>query len=460
VLWHARIPALSHNPPAMPGVVIVGAQWGDEGKGKVVDLLAEQADVVARYQGGNNAGHTIVRDGEEFKFHLVPSGILYPGKTCIIGNGVVVDPGVLCDEIEALRRRRIDVSGLKLSANAHLIMPYHVLLDTAGELKLGKLSIGTTRRGIGPAYQDKAARLGIRVQDLLDPKILRKKILAALAPKQHSLRAIEKQLEKHPDVTLEAIDLHAISEEYLKYGHRLEPHIADTARLCWNALDAGKTVIFEGAQATLLDIDHGTYPFVTSSNPIAGAACVGAGVGPGDIDEVWGVAKAYSTRVGAGPFPTELDDEIGERMQRRGHEFGTTTGRARRCGWLDAVALRYAVRLNRMDALAVTKLDVLSGIDPLRIAVRYRHPEGAVFDEFPYHQSIVHSVEGEYEELPGFEADIGSCRSQGDLPPEARNYLQAISDLAAVPIRLVGVGPGRDQVIWMGEPRGAHLKAA
>jgi adenylosuccinate synthase len=444
----------------MPGHVIVGAQWGDEGKGKVVDLLAERADMVVRFQGGNNAGHTIVRDGEEFKFHLIPSGILYPGRTCVIGNGVVVDPGVLCDELEALRRRGVDVSGLKLSANAHLIMPYHVLLDTAGELKLGKLSIGTTRRGIGPCYQDKAARLGIRVQDMLDPKILRKKILAALTPKQHQLRAIEKQLEKHPEFDLDAIDLHAISEEYVSYGHRLEPHIADTARLCWNALDAGQTVVFEGAQATLLDLDHGTYPFVTSSNPIAGAACVGAGVGPGDIDEVWGIAKAYSTRVGAGPFPTELDDEVGERMQTRGHEFGTTTGRARRCGWLDAVALRYAVRLNRMDALAVTKLDVLSGIDPLKVAVRYRHPEGAVFDEFPYHQSILHTAEAEYEEVPGFEEEIGECRTQADLPPEARNYLSAISDLAGVPVRLVGVGPGRDQVVWMGERADSGLRAA
>ncbi len=445
----------------MPGIAIVGAQWGDEGKGKVVDLLAEQADVIVRFQGGNNAGHTIVRDGETFKFHLIPSGILYPGKACVIGNGVVVDPKILCDEIEGLKRRRIDVSNLKLSANAHVIMPYHVLLDTAGELKLGKLSIGTTRRGIGPCYQDKAARLGIRVQDLLDPKILRKKILAALTPKQHSLRAIEKQLEKHPEFDLDAIDLHAIAEEYVAYGHRLEPHIADTARLCWTALDSGRTVLFEGAQAALLDLDHGTYPFVTSSNPIAGAACVGAGVGPKDINEVWGVAKAYATRVGAGPFPTELEDEIGERMRERGHEFGTTTGRPRRCGWLDAIALRYAARLNTMDALAITKLDVLSGIDPLRIAVRYRHPEGAVFDEFPYHQSILHTAEAEYEELPGFEGDVASCRSQADLPAEARQYLQAIEDLAGVPVRVVGVGPGRDQVIWLDDGgAGSNLRAA
>jgi adenylosuccinate synthase len=432
----------------MPGNVIVGAQWGDEGKGKVTDLLAERASMVVRFQGGNNAGHTIVRDGEEFKFHLIPSGILYPGKTCVIGNGVVIDPRVLTEELEGLRRRAVDVGSLRVSANAHLIMPYHVLLDSAGETKLGKLSIGTTRRGIGPCYADKAARLGIRVQDLLDPKILRKKIMAAMEPKRQTLRPFAKE---------PSLDLHTMTEEYLTYGHRLEPYIEDTAKLCWEALDAGETVILEGAQGTMLDLDHGTYPFVTSSNPVAGAACVGAGIGPADIDEVWGVCKAYTTRVGSGPFPTELEDETGERLLRAGHEFGTTTGRQRRTGWLDLVALRYAVRLNRMTALAVTKLDVLSGIDPLRVAVRYRHPDGARFDEFPYHQSILHSVDAEYEELPGFDGEIGDCRSEQDLPREARDYLQAIGDHSGVPIRLVGVGPGRDQVIWMGE---RQLRAA
>jgi adenylosuccinate synthase len=432
----------------MPATVIIGTQWGDEGKGKVVDLLAERADVVVRFQGGNNAGHTIVRNGDTFKFHLIPSGILYPGKACVIGNGVVVDPSVLIDELDGLRRRRIDVSGLRLSANAHLIMPYHVMLDTAGEAKLGKLSIGTTRRGIGPCYEDKAARLGVRVQDLLDAKILRKKIMAALEPKQQLLRPFARDPK---------LDLHTMTEEYLRYGHRLEPHIADTSRLCWEALDSGQTVIFEGAQAAMLDLDHGTYPFVTSSNPIAGAACVGAGVGPTDIDEVWGVCKAYTTRVGAGPFPTELDDETGAYLRDRGREFGTTTGRERRCGWLDLVALRYATRLNRLAALAITKLDVLSGLDPLRVAVRYRGSEGAVFEEFPYHQSIIHTAAPEYEELPGWEGDISGCRSEADLPREARDYLAAIADSAGVPIRLVGVGPGRDQVIWTGS---AELKAA
>jgi len=447
----------------MPGVVIVGAQWGDEGKGKVVDLLAERATTIVRFQGGNNAGHTIVRGGEEFKFHLIPSGILHEDKTCVIGNGVVVDPRVLLGEIDNLKRAGIGVNNLRLSANAHLIMPYHVLLDTAGETKLGKLSIGTTRRGIGPCYADKALRLGIRVQDLLDEKILRTKIRAALEPKQQALRELSVQRRKQlkeageeakvaeggtgvPDPRL---DLHAMVEEHVNFGHRLEPHIADTARLCWEALESDETVIFEGAQATLLDLDHGTYPFVTSSNPVAGAACVGAGVGPKDIDEVWGIAKAYATRVGAGPFPTELFDDVGEQMLQRGHEFGTTTGRRRRCGWMDLVALRYAVRINRMDALAITKLDVLSGIGPLRLAVRYRSKEGAVLDTFPYHQSILHSATPEYEEVPGFDLDLTSCRQASDLPQEARDYLDFIAEFVDVPVRLVGVGPDREQVIWL-----------
>jgi adenylosuccinate synthase len=426
----------------MPGIVIIGTQWGDEGKGKIVDLLAEDASVVVRFQGGNNAGHTIVRDGETFKLHLVPSGILHPGKLCVIGNGVVIDPGVLLGELDGLQRRRIDISGLKISANAHLIMPYHVMLDTAGEARLGKLEIGTTKRGIGPCYADKSSRLGIRVQDLLDPKILRKKIATALEPKQQQLRPFARDPK---------LDLHAMTEEYLRFGHRLEPHIADTSRLCWDALDAGRTVLFEGAQAALLDLDHGTYPFVTSSNPIAGAACVGAGVGPTDIDEVWGVCKAYTTRVGAGPFPSELTDEVGQHLRDQGHEFGTTTGRERRCGWLDLVALRYATRLNRLSALAITKLDVLTGLDPIRYAVRYRGLEGAVFDEFPYHQTILHNASAQYEEMPGWGEDITEARSESDLPPEARDYLAAISESAGVPIRLVGVGPGREQVIRVGD---------
>src|ERR1700748_841991 len=332
----------------MPGLVIVGAQGGDEGKGKVTDLLAERADAIVRFQGGNNAGHTIVRDGQTWKLHLIPSGILHPGTLCVIGNGVVVDPKVLTDELDELRRRRVDTTSLRISANAHLIMPYHLMLDDAGEAKLGKLQIGTTRRGIGPCYADKAARLGIRMQDLLDEKILKQKIVAALEPKRLSLRPFAKD---------PALDLQAMTDEYLTYGHVLEPYIADTSRLVLERLDRGEVVVFEGAQGAMLDIDHGTYPFVTSSNPVAGAACIGAGVGPKDIDEVWGVAKAYTTRVGAGPSPTEIDDEIGETLREAGGEYGTTTGRPRRVGWIDLVGLRYAARINGLDLLAITKLD-------------------------------------------------------------------------------------------------------
>jgi adenylosuccinate synthase len=400
----------------MPGIVIVGAQWGDEGKGKVVDLLAERADMVIRFQGGNNAGHTIVREGETWKFHLIPSGILYPGKTCVIGNGVVIDPKVLTNEIDDLRAKGIDVSGLKVSANAHLIMPYHLMLDHAGEAKLGKLEIGTTKRGIGPCYADKAARLGIRVQDMLDEKILQ-----------------------------------TMSDEYLTYGHRLEQFIADTTTLAHRALDDGRVVVFEGAQGALLDIDHGTYPFVTSSNPVAGAACIGAGVGPRDIDEVWGIAKAYTTRVGAGPFPTELEDEVGAEIRERGGEFGTTTGRPRRTGWLDLVALKYAARINSLTALVITKLDVFSGFERVKVCTRYRSQEDATFDTFPYHQSVLHHAVGEYTELPGWSEDISTARSEHELPAATRDYLRFISDFIGVPVVLIGVGPGRDQVIWTGE---------
>jgi adenylosuccinate synthase len=423
----------------MPGIVIVGAQWGDEGKGKVTDLLAERADLVIRFQGGNNAGHTIVRDGVDWKFHLIPSGILYPGKLCAIGNGVVVDPKVLTDELDDLRARGVDVSGLRLSANAHLIMPYHLLLDHAGEVRLGKSEIGTTRRGIGPAYADKAARLGIRVQDLLDEKILKKKIVAAMEPKRLSLRPFEKD---------PSLDLRTMTEEYLTFGHRLEQHIADTAKLMWEMLDDGKRIIFEGAQGAMLDIDHGTYPFVTSSNPVAGAACVGTGVGPKSIDEVWGIAKAYTTRVGAGPFPSELGDATGELIRERGGEFGTTTGRARRVGWLDLVALRYAARLNTLTALVITKLDVLSGLERINVCTSYAGAEEASFEDFPYHQTVLHHATANLTELPGWSEDLGECRSLSDLPAGAREYLDLVAEHVGAPIALVGVGPGREQVIW------------
>jgi adenylosuccinate synthase len=426
----------------MPGIVIVGAQWGDEGKGKITDLLAERADAVVRFQGGNNAGHTIVRGGQTWKLHLMPSGILQRGKLCVIGNGVVIDPRVLTEELDELTRRRVDISGLRISANAHLIMPYHLMLDHAGESRLGKLQIGTTRRGIGPCYADKAARLGIRVQDLLDEKILKQKIIAALEPKRLSLRPFAKDPK---------LDLQAMTEEYLTYGHRLERYIADASRLVLECLDSDQTVVFEGAQGALLDIDHGTYPFVTSSNPVAGAACIGAGVGPKDIDEVWGVAKAYVTRVGAGPFPTEIEGPLADELRERGGEYGTTTGRARRVGWIDLVALRYAARINSLTALAITKLDVLSGMDALRVCTRYRGPEGAEFDYFPYHQTVLHHAAGEYAELPGFSEDLRACRSEEELPAAAREYLQFISEFVGVPIALIGVGPGRDEVIWTRE---------
>jgi len=435
----------------MPGIVIVGAQWGDEGKGKITDLLAEHADAVVRFQGGNNAGHTIVRDGETWKLHLMPSGILHPGKLCVIGNGVVIDPKILTDELDDLRRRGVNTGALRISANAHLIMPYHMLLDHAGEIKLGKLQIGTTRRGIGPCYADKAARLGIRVQDLLDEKILKKKIVAALEPKRLSLR----EFARDP-----RLDLQAMTEEYLTYGHRIKQYIADTSRLVLERLDAGELVVFEGAQGTLLDIDHGTYPFVTSSNPIAGSATIGAGVGPKDIDEVWGITKAYSTRVGAGPFPTELDGPMGDELRERGGEFGTTTGRPRRVGWLDLVALRYAARLNSLTALAITKLDVLSGQQTLSVCTSYLGDGGLEIDHFPYHQTVLHHSVGKYVELPGWSEDLTECRSEDELPENARSYLQFISDFVKVPIALIGVGPSRDQVIWTRAGEGMYGSGA
>jgi adenylosuccinate synthase len=422
----------------MPATVVVGAQWGDEGKGKVVDLLAERSDVVARFQGGNNAGHTIVAGDETYALHLIPSGILYPGTLCVIGNGVVVDPGVLCREIEQLEARGVDVSGLRISGNAHLIMPYHVALDTSAEIRLGKLSIGTTRRGIGPCYMDKAARIGVRAQDLLDPGILRKKLEVALETKNDILDRVYGQPR---------MDAEEVAEGVLGHAERLRPYIADTSLLVDRALRDGHHVLFEGAQGTMLDIDHGTYPFVTSSNPIAGAACTGIGVGPTRIDRVLGVSKAYVTRVGEGPFPTELDDEAGRRMGERGNEFGTTTGRSRRCGWLDLVALRYAVRLSGVTQLALTKLDVLSGFAEVQTCTAYRTREGEVIEDFPYHQSVFHGCTPVYEAMPGWDEDITGCRSLDELPPRARAYVDRISEACGVPITLIGTGQGRHEVI-------------
>jgi adenylosuccinate synthase len=422
----------------MPATVVVGAQWGDEGKGKVVDLLAERSDVVARYQGGNNAGHTIVAGDQVYKLHLIPSGILYPGTLCVIGNGVVVDPGVLCRELDDLSARGVAVDQLRLSGNAHLIMPYHVLLDGASETRLGKFSIGTTRRGIGPCYQDKAARVGIRAQDLLDPKILGRKISAALEAKNEILDKV---------YGLPRLDADELTESLLGHAEQLRPFICDTALLLDRALRAGQRVLFEGAQGTMLDIDHGTYPFVTSSNPIAGAACTGTGVGPTRIDRVLGVSKAYVTRVGEGPFPTELDDEDGRRIGERGQEFGTTTGRQRRCGWLDLVALRYAVRLSGITELALTKLDVLSGFERVRVCVAYRTREGEQLEELPYHQTVFHGCQPVYRDLPGWDEELTGCRSLADLPPRARAYVELISEWLDVPVTLIGTGQGRHEVI-------------
>jgi adenylosuccinate synthase len=417
--------------------VIVGAQWGDEGKGKVTDLLAERSDLVIRFQGGNNAGHTIVRGAEEFRFHLIPSGILYPGLACAIGNGVVIDPRVLLEEIEGLKRREIDVGALHISANAHLIMPYHVLLDQAGETRLGKLRIGTTRRGIGPCYEDKAARLGIRVQDLLDEKILRKKIMAALEPKSQALR---------PHAKDPALDLHTMTEEYVTYGHRLESHISDTALLCYETLRAGRNVLFEGAQGTLLDIDHGTYPYVTSSNASIGGVCTGLGVGPRAIDGVLGVVKAYTTRVGEGPLPTELTGEMGNRLRDSGNEYGAVTGRPRRCGWYDAVAVRYGVRINGLDALALTKLDVLDGLERIEICTAYRCGSRTL-TEFPSDLSQLAACQPVYESMPGWDTPTRGAKRFSDLPENARRYIARLEQVSGVPAAIVSTGSDREDTI-------------
>lgn len=422
----------------MPSTVIVGAQWGDEGKGKVVDLLAERSDVVVRYQGGNNAGHTIVREGETFKLHLIPSGILYPNTLCIIGNGTVIDPGVLCKEIDSLEEREVSTAGLKISSGAHLIMPYHVLLDGASEMRLGRFSIGTTRRGIGPCYQDKAARVGIRAQDLLDPSILVRKLEIALEQKNELLEKL---------YGMEPLDPAKVADEVLPAAERLGPFIADASLLVNQALDAGKHVIFEGAQGTMLDVDHGTYPFVTSSNPVAGAACTGVGVGPTRIGKVLGIAKAYVTRVGEGPFPTEVDDAAGRHMAEKGHEFGTTTGRPRRCGWLDLVALRYTVRVSGITEMAVTKLDVLSGLETLKVCVAYETRDGERLTELPDNQTVFHGCRPVYEEVDGWTEDICEARDLDELPGKARRYVDLISAAIGIPVTLIGTGQGRHQVI-------------
>ncbi|MGH2819490.1 MAG: adenylosuccinate synthase [Actinomycetota bacterium] len=421
----------------MPGVALVGIQWGDEGKGKVTDILAHDTDLVVRYQGGNNAGHTIVVEGERYALHLVPTGVLYPHCTPVIGPGVVVNPQVLLEEIEALEGRGVDTSRLAVSGNAHLIMPYHLELDRVTERRLGKNRLGTTKRGIGPAYADKAARVGLRMQDLLDEKIFEAKLEVALKEKNLLLTRAFGRLP---------FDREAIEAEYLGYGRKLGPRIVDTGSLVQRALDEGRTVMFEGAQATMLDLDHGTYPFVTSSNPIAGGACVGAGVGPRDIQRIVGIAKAYCTRVGSGPFPTEADPADAEVLVEAGAEYGTTTGRKRRCGWFDAVAARYAARLNTLTELVLTKLDVLSGFSTIRVCVAYEF-EGRRYDEFPPNQTIFNKCTPVYEELPGWSEDISSARTLEELPKKARAYLDAIEGWVGTPMSWASVGARRDQMV-------------
>jgi adenylosuccinate synthase len=413
----------------VPATVIVGAQWGDEGKGKIVDLLAQSSELVCRYQGGPNAGHTIVRDGETFKLHHVPSGILYEGKISVIGAGCVVDPRLLVEEIDGLEARGISTEGLRLSGNAHLIMPWHVAIDSASERRLGRLQIGTTRRGIGPAYADKAARLGIRVQDILEPKILRQKFETALAEKNLLL-----------DEPLEPGDL---ADRMETCAARLRPHVADTSLLVERALKAGQKVLLEGAQGTLLDLDHGTYPFVTSSNPVAGAAATGIGIGPTRIESVIGVAKAYVTRVGEGPFPTEIEGPDQARVRELGEEYGTTTGRERRCGWLDLVGLRFAARVNGMTSLALTKLDVLSTFAEIPVCVRYRLPDGTETDEFPSHQSDFHHARPVYEVLPGWQEPL-----DGSLPPAAQRYVEFVQEALELEVEMVGTGADRAQIVF------------
>jgi adenylosuccinate synthase len=421
----------------VPSTVVVGAQWGDEGKGKIVDLLAQESDVVCRYQGGPNAGHTIVVEGETWKLRQMPSGVV-SGTTSVIGAGCVVDANVFIDEVDLLRERGIDPSIVVLSGNAHLIMPWHVAIDQASERRLGSLQIGTTRRGIGPTYADKASRIGIRVQDVLDAKILRQKIEVALAEKNLWLERI---------YDAEPFDLEQVWSQYAGLAERLAPFVGDVSLLVDNALREGKRVLFESAQGTMLDLDHGSYPFVTSSNPIASGAATGVGIGPNRIERVLGVSKAYVTRVGEGPFPSEIVGPDQARLRELGGEFGTVTGRERRCGWLDLVALRYAVRVNGITSLALTKLDVLSAFDELPVCVGYRLRDGSETRELPAHQSDFHHAEPVFETLPGWAKPLDSASAVGDLPAEARAYVELVSRELGVPIELVGVGAARDRVL-------------
>jgi adenylosuccinate synthase len=424
--------------------VVIGTQWGDEGKGKVVDVLAENSHVVARFQGGNNAGHTMVVNGESFISHLIPSGILHPKKLCVIGNGVVVDPAVLIEEMTSLRQRGLSVNpdNLLVSEHAHLIMPYHKLVDHGRERLKGDKKLGTTGRGIGPCYEDKVSRRGIRFCDLIDPQVFKEKLASILPEKIFYLREFLKS---------EAIDEKSILEEFLPYGEVLGPHVANVSLTLSQAVKRGDNILFEGAQGTHLDIDHGTYPFVTSSNTVAGNACCGSGIGPTQIHSVIGMVKAYTTRVGAGPFPTELHDAVGDRIQEKGAEFGATTGRRRRCGWLDTVVVRNSARINSLTGLAITKLDVLSGLETLRICTAYQHGQDKL-PEFPAALEVLDQCEPIYEDLPGWTEDITGAQTLDDLPTNARAYLKRIEELTETPIQIISVGPGREATMVLENP--------
>jgi adenylosuccinate synthase len=423
----------------MPAIVLVGAQWGDEGKGKATDLLGDRVDFVVRYQGGNNAGHTVVIGDESYALHLLPSGVLSPSVTPVIGNGVVIDPEVLLDEIDGLTQRGVSCGRLLISAGAHLIMPHHRALDRVTERYLGSARIGTTGRGIGPAYADKVARTGIRVQDLFDPGILRQKLDLVLREKNQVLTKVYNR---------RGIDADAVATEYVGYGEKLRRYVADTAGVLNRALDEGRSVLLEGAQATLLDVDHGTYPFVTSSSPASGGACVGSGIGPTRITTVIGVVKAYTTRVGAGPFPTELDGDQGEWLRKAGAEYGVTTGRPRRCGWFDAVIARYATRVNGVTDFFLTKLDVLSGLGKVPVCVAY-DVDGTRHTEMPMTQTEFHHAVPVYEFFDGWPEDVSAAREFGDLPRSAQDYVRALEELIGAPVAAVGTGPRRDQTLQL-----------
>ncbi|GBF32431.1 adenylosuccinate synthetase [Desulfocucumis palustris] len=428
----------------MSTVVLIGAQWGDEGKGKVTDFLAAQAHMVVRYQGGNNAGHTVVADGREFKLHLIPSGILYPGKPCLIGNGVVLDPEVFIQELDSLEKRGVNTDNLRISPRAHVIMPYHRKLDACEENRKGANKIGTTGRGIGPAYGDKAARVGIRMADMIDPEEFGPKLKKILEDKNQLLQKYYNE---------EGFDFQEMFETYSRYGQRLAKFVEDISVIINRSIDQGQHILFEGAQGTLLDLDHGTYPFVTSSHPVAAAACLGAGLGPTKINKVMAVAKAYVTRVGEGPFPTELKDDLGNYLREKGREFGTTTGRPRRCGWFDGVVARYATRINGLDYLAITKLDVLTGLESLKICTGYNY-RGELLTEFPPTLKVLGECQPVYEEMPGWKEDISSVKSFAELPETARAYLNRISQISGAPVGIVGVGPGREQTLILENPLG------